>query len=103
MTSLDGGPVSDFVKTSILDAEPIDIAKMRDSLESYKRKKEAVVRTKKQIEQLTQIFNIFKNAKSKATFAAAYEWCAAVLKSRCRAWKDRSTQGRNVGVICDLP
>lgn len=79
MTSLDGS-VSDFVKTSILDAEPIDIAKMRDSLESYKRKKEAVVRTKKQIEQLTQIFNIFKNAKSKATYAVAYEWCAAELE-----------------------
>ncbi|MCY4265726.1 MAG: hypothetical protein OXE78_12860 [Gammaproteobacteria bacterium] len=79
MTSLDGS-VSDFVKTSILDAEPIDIAKMRDSRESYKRKKEAVARTKKQIEQLTQIFNIFKNAKSKATYAAAYEWCAVELE-----------------------
>ncbi|MEW8523833.1 MAG: SbcC/MukB-like Walker B domain-containing protein [Candidatus Thiodiazotropha endolucinida] len=79
MTSLDGS-VSDFVKTSILDAEPIDIAKMRDSLESYKRKKEAVVRTKKQIEQLAQILHVFKSAKSKATYAAAYEWCAAELE-----------------------
>ncbi|MES9897688.1 MAG: SbcC/MukB-like Walker B domain-containing protein [Sedimenticola sp.] len=79
MTSLDGS-VSDFVKTSILDAEPIDIAKMRVSLDSYKKKKDAVVRTKKQIGELTRIRDAFKDAKSRATYAAAYEWCAAELE-----------------------
>ncbi|MES9874793.1 MAG: SbcC/MukB-like Walker B domain-containing protein [Candidatus Sedimenticola sp. 6PFRAG7] len=79
MMSLDGS-VSDFVKTSILDAEPIDIAKMRISLDSYKKKKEAVARTKKQIGELTRIRDAFKDAKSRATYAAAYEWCAAELE-----------------------
>ena len=91
MTSLDGS-VSDFVKTSILDAEPIDIAKMRDSIKSYERKNEAVVRTREQIEKLALISAVFKKAKTRAANAAAYEWCASELEFEALERKIKETE-----------
>lgn len=74
------GSVSDFVKTSILHSEPLDVATMRDSYASYKMKKAEVVKTKKQIEELTKIKATYKNALSAAELSAAYKWCIAELK-----------------------
>lgn len=78
MTKLDGS-VSDFVKNSILEAEPLDIEKTLQSRESWRKKLQAVRETNDQIQTLSEITQLFGDAQSKLVRAAAYEWCVAEL------------------------
>ncbi len=75
-----GGSVSDFVKTSVLHSEPINVESMRDSYESFKNKKAEVEKTKTQIERLKRIASIYNSAHSSIELSMAYKWCLGELK-----------------------
>ncbi|WP_018234232.1 SbcC/MukB-like Walker B domain-containing protein [Thioalkalivibrio thiocyanodenitrificans] len=69
--------VSDFVRTSILDSKTLNLEQMRESIASYRRKQEAVQRTKEQIERLNEIDALLTRAQRSGQRRAGYAWCAA--------------------------
>jgi len=69
------GSVSDFVKHSILEDNPLKLDAMRESMASYHNKKDAVARAKLQISELESINKHFNRAKSHGERRAGYGWC----------------------------
>lgn len=78
MNGIDGS-VSDFVKTSILDEQVINLSTMRQMIESLDSKKKAVEEANEQIQKLEAIEKLFEQAISAAKRQAGYQWCAAEL------------------------
>lgn len=76
LANLDGS-VSDFVKSNILEASPVDAQRMREARNSYLFKLEAVTRIREQIERLLFIEKELKSADRDVASALSYEWCAA--------------------------
>lgn len=74
------GSVSDFVKTSILDPEPLNLEQVRKSVDSYRSKQEAVAKIKKQISALTEISSLYQRAHKAGERRAGYAWCAEELR-----------------------
>lgn len=79
MSALEGS-VSDFVRNSILDEKPINIEQMRQSIESYNNKLEAVRRTEDQVKRLGEIQDSLDKARRKAQLSAGYRWCEAEMR-----------------------
>ncbi|BCO31203.1 ATPase [Thiohalobacter sp. COW1] len=79
MSALEGS-VSDFVQNSILDEKPINIEQMRQSIESYNNKLEAVRRTEDQVNRLSVVQGYLNQAKRKAQLSAGYRWCEAEMR-----------------------
>ena len=74
------GTVSDFVKRSILDAQPLNLEQTRQSINSYRNKLEAVERSKKQVQLLGECRKYFHRAHIAGQRRAGYAWCAAELR-----------------------
>ena len=74
------GTVSDFVKRSILDAQPLNLEQTRQSINSYRNKLEAVERSKKQVQLLDECRKYFHRAQIAGQRRAGYAWCAAELR-----------------------
>ncbi|MCI0505728.1 MAG: hypothetical protein L0Z73_06405 [Gammaproteobacteria bacterium] len=74
------GSVSDFVKYSILETKPLQLENMRQSMESYHNKKQAVERAEQQIKELDRISGHFKRALQASERRAGYAWCAEELR-----------------------
>ena len=74
------GSVSDFVKRSILDAQPLNLEQTRQSLDTYNNKQEAVERSKKQVRLLDECRKHFHRAHSAGQRRAGHAWCAAELR-----------------------
>lgn len=79
MSGLEGS-VSDFVKQSILDPQPLNLDQVRQSVESYQNKQEAVTKIKNQIDALTEIDGLFQKGRNAGQRRAAYAWCAAEFR-----------------------
>ncbi len=74
------GSVSDFVKENILDAEPLDVAAMREGYQSFQKKSDEIVLIKKQLKQMAGIKKLFETARSHANRAASYKWCQSEIQ-----------------------
>lgn len=74
------GTVSDFVKRSILDAQPLNLEQTRQSIETYRNKLAAVERTKAQVLSLEECRKYFQRATVASQRRAGYAWCAAELR-----------------------
>ena len=75
MSGLEGS-VSDFVKSSILDPQPLNLDQVRQSVESYHNKEAAVLKIKAQINSLKDIDSLYKRARKAGERRAGYAWCA---------------------------
>ena len=73
------GSVSDFVKFSILESQPLNLELMRQNIESYQNKKDAVERVNKQISDLKEIQGYFRRAHKNGQKRAGYAWCMEEL------------------------
>ena len=74
------GSVSDFVKRSILDAQPLNLEQTRQSINTYRNKLEAVERSRTQVRLLDECRKHFHRAHSAGQRRAGYAWCAAELR-----------------------
>lgn len=74
------GSVSDFVKNSILDPEPLNLVQVRQSLDSYRNKQVAVTKIKFQIQALAEIDALYQRAKKAGERRAGYAWCVEELR-----------------------
>ena len=72
--------VSEFVKHSILDAQPLNLDQMRQSIASYRNKLDAVKRAQEQVKALEQIHDTFQRALKAGQRRAGYHWCAQELR-----------------------
>ncbi len=72
--------VSEFVKHSILDAQPLNLEQMRQSIASYRNKLDAVKRAQDQVKALEQIHESFQRAVKAGQRRAGYQWCAQELR-----------------------
>lgn len=69
------GSVSDFVKNSILDPEPLNLERVRQSIDSYRNKQEAVGKIKKQISALAEINRLYERSERDGRRRSGYAWC----------------------------
>lgn len=74
------GSVSDFVKRSVLDAQPLNLEQTRQSINTYRNKLEAVERSRIQVRLLDECRKHFNRAHSAGQRRAGYVWCAAELR-----------------------
>lgn len=75
MSGLEGS-VSDFVKNSILDPQPLNLDQVRQSVESYHNKEAAIVKIKAQIDALKDIYTLYQKARKAGERRIGYAWCA---------------------------
>ncbi len=74
------GTVSDFVKRSVLDAQPLNLEQTRQSIETYRNKLVAVERSRAQVLSLEECRKYFQRATVAGQRRAGYAWCAAELQ-----------------------
>ena len=74
------GTVSDFVKRSVLDAQPLNLEQTRQSIETYRNKLIAVERSRAQVLSLEECRKYFQRATVAGQRRAGYAWCAAELQ-----------------------
>ncbi len=75
MSGLEGS-VSEFVKSSILDPQPLNLDQVRQSVDSYRNKQDAVTKINAQIKSLTEIDTLYQKARNAGERRAGYAWCA---------------------------
>lgn len=75
MSGLEGS-VSEFVKSYILDPQPLNLDQVRQSVDSYRNKQDAVTKINDQIKSLTEINTLYQKAHNAGERRAGYAWCA---------------------------
>jgi len=88
------GSVSDFVKFSILESQPLNLEQMRQSIASYQNKKDAVERVNRQINDLKEIQGYFRRAYKNGQNRAGYAWCMEELAlttadNQIESWREQ--------------
>ncbi len=91
------GSVSDFVKFSILESQPLNLELMRQNIESYQNKKDAVERVNRQINDLKEIQIYFRRAYKNGQNRAGYAWCMeelslAIADNQIESWLEEISE-----------
>lgn len=91
------GSVSDFVKFSILESQPLNLELMRQNIESYQNKKDAVERVNRQINDLKEIQVYFRRAYKNGQNRAGYAWCMeelslAIADNQIESWLEEISE-----------